>query len=78
MLVMRKKYAGLTDDPQKRKGDHGNPADWKVVEEFSTESEARNWEKYMHDAKGYKGDEGGTGWRYGYIYTITKRTIEKV
>ena len=65
-------YAGLTDDPPQRKQDHGNPSDW-TVKTFSTEKEARNWEKAMHDS-GFKGAGGGAGWKYGYTYTITSTT----
>jgi len=68
------KYAGLTDDPKQRRQDHGNPSDW-AVKTFSTEKEARNWEKAMHDS-GYKGAGGGAGWKYGYTYTITSTTRE--
>lgn len=35
------RYAGLTDDPQRRKTEHGNPPDFRVVRQFSTEKEAR-------------------------------------
>jgi len=69
------KYAGLTDDPKQRKQDHGNPSDWAVVKTFSTENEARNWEKAMHNT-GYKGAGGGAGWKYGYTYSITSTTRE--
>jgi hypothetical protein len=40
------RYAGLTDDPERRKKEHGNPTDWRQ-RSFSTESEARDWEKDM-------------------------------
>lgn len=68
------KYVGLTDDPKKRREEHGNPVDWQQ-RSFSTESEARAWEKAML-ASGYKGGPGGEGWRYGYTYTITSLTKE--
>lgn len=64
------RYVGLTDVPQRRKADHGNPADFRVVREFSSENEARRWEKDML-AEGYKGDTGGAGWRYGYTFSVT-------
>ncbi len=69
------KYVGLTDNLQERKEAHGNPADW-WHRSFSTESEARRWEKEMLANSGYKGGSGGEGWRYGYTYTITNSTIE--
>jgi len=68
------KYAGLTDDPDRRKIQHGNPKDW-AQKKFTTEKEARAWEKSMLEG-GYKGGTGGAGWKYGYIYTITRDTIE--
>jgi len=67
------RYAGLTDDPQRRKTEHGNPADFRVVRQFSSEQEARAWEKQML-AQGYAGDTGGAGWKYGYTYSVTSRT----
>jgi hypothetical protein len=68
------RYAGLTDDPATRKQAHGNPSDW-WQRSFSTEKEARQWEKDML-AKGYKGDTGGKGWKYGYTYSVTSSTRE--
>jgi hypothetical protein len=62
------RYVGLTDDAQRRKQEHGNPNDFRVVRKFSTEKEARDWEKEMLK-KGYKGDTGGKGWKYGYTFS---------
>lgn len=67
------RYAGLTDDPQRRKAEHGNPPDFRVVKQFSSEKDAREWEKQML-ARGYAGDIGGAGWKYGYTYSVTSRT----
>jgi len=67
------KYVGLTNNPQQRQEDHGNPVDW-WQRSFSTESEARTWEKEMLAKPGYTGNPGGEGWRYGYTYTITSST----
>ncbi|MFH1653524.1 MAG: hypothetical protein ABIE74_05665 [Pseudomonadota bacterium] len=66
-------YVGLTNDPDQRKIQHGNPSDWKVYGPFSSEIAARIWEK---DAisKGYQGGPGGEGWKWGYTYTITGST----
>lgn len=61
------RYAGLTDDPERRKKEHGNPTDW-WQRSFSTESEARAWEKDML-SRGYSGDVGGAGWHYGYTFS---------
>jgi hypothetical protein len=60
-------YVGLTNDPDRRKQEHGNPRDW-WQRTFTSEAEARRWEKDML-AKGYDGDTGGGGWRYGYTFT---------
>lgn len=41
------RYAGLTDDPQRRRVEHGNPTNFRVVRQFSSEKEALEWEKQM-------------------------------
>lgn len=69
------KYVGLTNDPETRREGHGNPSDW-WQHPFSTENEARLWEKAMLAKPGYTGGTGGEGWRYGYTYTITSTTQE--
>ena len=67
-------YVGLTDDPERRRTEHGNPRDWQQTKLFNTEAEARAWEaKYVGKA-GYQGGPGGAGWQYGYWYTITQQT----
>jgi hypothetical protein len=68
------KYVGLTDDPARRKAEHGHPADW-AQRQFTSEREARNWEQQLL-AAGARGGPGGEGWRYGYTYTITADTIQ--
>ena len=68
-------YVGLTDDLERRRGEHGNPTDWKEYGPFQSEQAARNWEKSAI-ASGYTGGPGGAGWRYGYTYTITSTTRE--
>ena len=66
------KYVGLTDDPVRRRQDHGNPKRWREIR-FSVEKRAREWVKATAAKRGYTG--GGTaGWKYGYIYRITRRT----
>lgn len=67
---------GLTDDPVTRRQQHGNPPDWQQTS-FSTEEEARAWEKQYVGKPGYQGGPGGAGWRFGYWYTITSKTIQK-
>lgn len=68
------RYVGLTDDPERRKEEHGGPPDFKVVRRFSSKSDAIEWEKSLL-AQGYDGDTGGAGWRYGY--TFSKRLRRK-
>lgn len=69
------KYVGLTDNPSRRKTEHGSPSDW-TQQSFYSENEARTWEKRMISLPGYRGGTGGDGWRYGYIYTITPNTVQ--
>jgi len=69
------RYAGLSDAPDRRKKEHGNPPDFRVVHTFRVEKEAREWERQML-AQGYAGDTGGAGWRYGYTYSVTPDTQE--
>jgi hypothetical protein len=64
------KYAGLTDDPERRKKEHNYPSDFKVERKFTSEDKARIWEKGMI-ARGFEGDTGGAGWRYGYTFSVT-------
>lgn len=55
------KYVGLTDDPAAaRRQAHGNPGDWAQCS-FSSEWEARQWEKGMLARPGYQGGPGGQG-----------------
>lgn len=69
-------YVGLTDDPERRKGEHGNPSDWRIAKTFTSESTARAWEASEVKRSGQCGDTGGAGWRYGYKYTVTSSTRE--
>ena len=64
------RYAGLTDDPERRKKEHGSPSDFTVEREFTSEEAARIWEKGLI-ARGCEGDTGGAGWRYGYTFSRT-------
>ena len=68
-------YVSLTDDPARRKTEHGNPPDWQQTS-FNSEPDARTWEAVQLMLPGYKGGTGGAGWRYGYWYTITPQTRE--
>ncbi len=69
---MARRYVGLTDDPVRRRQEHGNPSDWQLTS-FLSEWQARHWEQSMIRA-GCVGGPGGAGWRYGYCYTITPFT----
>jgi hypothetical protein len=69
------RYAGLTDDPQRRKAEHGSPVDWQAFGPFATERQARDWEAGLH-RQGYLGDGGGAGWKYGYTYSVNSGTRE--
>lgn len=69
-------YVGLTDDPERCRQEHGNPADWYVTPAFYNEVNARLWEHHMLQHPDTCGGAAGTGWRYGYSYTITDGTIQ--
>lgn len=59
---------GLTDDPEKKKAELGNPSDWKQTE-FKTEEEARAWKAQYIGQEGYVEDADGPGWCFGYWYS---------
>jgi hypothetical protein len=63
------KYAGLTDDQKKIKAELENPADFKVMQQFTSEFSAKLWEKRMF-AQGYEKDKKGIGWKYGYTFSV--------
>lgn len=69
-------YVGLTNDPEGRRQQHGNPSDWQQTRPFATEKAARDWEARYVGRPGYQGGPGGAGWRYGYWFTITPQTRE--
>jgi hypothetical protein len=71
-----KLYVGLTDDPDQRRKEHGNPPTWFVAIHFEVEQRARDWEKTEISKEDHVGGPGGEGWRHGYNYTITEDTIE--
>jgi hypothetical protein len=65
------RYAGLTDSSAKRKQEHGNPGDFKVMQQFTSEPAARQWKMRML-AQGYEDDTSGKGWKYGYTFSIRR------
>ena len=58
---------GITDDPDRRKGEHGNPTYWSQWN-ADTEAIARSVEKYFLD-KGMKGATGG-GEHPNWVYVF--------
>ena len=69
-------YVGLTDDPDRRRAEHGNPPDWRQTGPFASEAAVRAWEAQYVGKAGYQGGPGGSGWQYGYWYSITARTSQ--
>lgn len=67
-------YVGLTDDPIRRRSEHGDPIDWQQAGPFASENAARAWEKEQLSLPGRQGGPGGSGWRFGYWYSITPYT----
>jgi len=62
---------GITDDPDRRRIEHGNPAHWYHWR-ADTETIARNVEKYFLD-KGMKGATGG-GEHPNYVYIFLQQS----
>ena len=62
------RYAGLTDEPKRIKQERGNPGDFRVMQQFTSESAARQWERRML-AQGCEKDTIGKGWKYGYTFS---------
>lgn len=63
------RYAGLTNEPDKRKRERGSPRDFKIMQQFTSETAARQWEKRML-AQGYEKDTSGLNWKYGYTFSV--------
>jgi len=63
------RYAGLTDEPERRKREHGNPNGFRVMQQFTSETAARQWKMRM-TGHGYGEDTSGKGWKYGYTFSI--------
>jgi len=62
------KYAGLTDEPTRRKQERGNAHDFRVMQQFTSEPAAKQWKSRML-AQGYEEDSSGKGWKYGYTFS---------
>jgi len=58
---------GVTDDPDRRRGEHGNPSIWYQWDADS-EQVARNVESYFLDKGMTGGGGGGGGADYVYIF----------
>jgi len=71
-------YVGLTDRPDRRRQEHGDPPDWRQTGPFWNEAAACTWKRTTLDALSSLGREGRDtgGWRYGYVYTIRPNTRE--
>ena len=65
------RYAGLTDEPKRRKGERGSPGDFKVMQQFTSEHSARQWVRRML-AQGYEQDTSVKGWKYGYTFSVRR------
>ena len=65
------RYAGLGDEPKRIKAERGNPGDFRVIQQFTSEQSARAWEKRMLN-QGYQIEAGGKGWKYGYTFSIRR------
>lgn len=63
------RYAGLTDEPKRIKAECGNPQDFRVMQQFTSETAARRWVSRMM-AQGCEQDTIGKGWKYGYTFSI--------
>ncbi len=57
---------GVTDNPERRKQEHGNPVRWYYWDAI-TETTARRIEKHFLDKEGMKGYVGG-GISPNYVY----------
>jgi len=63
------RYAGLSDEPKRIKVERGNPNDFRVMQQFTSEASARQWERRMLN-HGYEKDTSGKDWKYGYTFSI--------
>src|SRR4030042_1535972 len=54
------RYAGLTDEPERRKREASSPRDFRVMQQFTSETAARRWKMRM-TGQGYSEDTSGKG-----------------
>jgi hypothetical protein len=45
------RYAGLTDDPERRRREHGKPRNFRVIQQFTSEAAARKGECWPRDVR---------------------------
>ena len=72
-------YVGLTDRPDGRRQEHGDPSDWRQVGPFRDEGAAHAWKRATLvelGAIGRRARRDEDGWQYGYVYTIKPNTSE--
>ncbi|MBN1795755.1 MAG: hypothetical protein JW804_03700 [Sedimentisphaerales bacterium] len=62
------RYAGLTDEPAKRKRQRSSPDDFRVMQQFTCEASAQQWLRRMLGQR-YEDDSSGKGWKYGYTFS---------
>ena len=62
------RYAGLTDDLERRRREHGKARNFRVIQQFTSEAAARQWARRML-AQGGEEDASGKGWTYGYTFS---------
>lgn len=67
-----RRTVGLASDPLRRREALGNPERWMTAKRFHTEKEAREWEDELV-SQGYRRDDGGTGWEFGYTFPTPKK-----
>ena len=68
---MYMRYAGLSDEPKRIKVERGNPSDFRIIQQFTSETSARQWERRMLN-HGYEKDTSGKDWKYGYTFSIRR------
>lgn len=68
--ILGSTFVGLTDNPIRRRAELGNPPDWRVVRWFGQESDARAWEQAEVMRPSHSAAPEGTGWRFGYKFTL--------